>query len=199
MIGKRRVSVYRARSSLVRPARLGKVHIQRGFTLIECTVVVVIAGTLLMLAMPSFQNLLQRHRVVTASNALLMAVNLTRSEAIQRGRRVDLMPAGAGDAWHQGWVVFVDENGNRRPDEQDTVIHRQDALHASVRITPRFTDSKVQYLAFDGSGRTRTHASSQTPQSGNWLLEAGTQSRKIIIGFLGRPRVCNPETDGSSC
>jgi len=170
-----------------------------GFTAVEFMIVVVIVGIVLAMAAPSLQSLLSRHRLVTTTNALFMAVNLARSEAIHRGSRVDLVPAGDGTRWTQGWIIFIDGNGNRRPDPGETIVLQHEAVHASLCITPRFTDSKVQYLAFDGSGRTRTHASSQTPQSGHWLLEAGTQSRKIVIGFLGRPRVCNPQTDGSSC
>ncbi|WP_188396144.1 GspH/FimT family protein [Oxalicibacterium flavum] len=170
-----------------------------GFTATEFMIVVVIVGIVLAVAAPSFQSLLIRHRLVTTTNALFMAVNLARSEAIRRGSRVDLVPAGDGSAWTKGWIVFIDGNGNRRPDPGEAIVLQHEAAHDSLRIAPRFTDSKVQYLAFDGSGRTRTHASSQTPQTGHWLLEAGTQSRKIVIGFLGRPRVCNPQSDGSSC
>lgn len=171
----------------------------RGFSALELIVILAILGVLLMVGAPSFQSFLANHRLTTAANALFMAVNLTRSEAIHRGTRVDLVPAGSGVSWNDGWIVFVDGNGNQRPDQGETVIFSHQAVHRNLRITPRFTDSKVQYLAFNGSGRTRTNASNQTSQSGSWLLEHGTQSRKVIVNFLGRPRVCNPETDGASC
>lgn len=164
-----------------------------GFTAIELIAIVTIVGILLAVAIPSFQSLIQRQRLTTAANALFMAVNLTRSEAIQRGTRVDLVPAGDGHSWNDGWVIFVDTNGNRRPDAGETIVFMHDPVDRDLRITPRFTDSKVQYIAFNGSGRTRTNASRHTSQSGHWLLELGTQSRKIVINFLGRPRVCDPQ------
>lgn len=165
----------------------------RGFSAIELVAIVTIVGILLAAGMPSFQSLMQRQRLTTTANALFMAVNLARSEAIQRGTRVDLVPAGEGRSWNDGWVVFVDANGNRRPDADETIVFTHEPIDRDLRITPRFTDSKVQYIAFNGTGRTRTNASRHASQSGHWLLELGTQSRKIVINFLGRPRVCDPQ------
>lgn len=170
-----------------------------GFSVIEMMIVLSVLSVLLVVAAPSFHQLVANSRLTTAANALFMASNLARSEAIHRGTRVDLVPDGDGKSWNAGWIVFVDENNNQRPDEGETVIYRHAAVHQNLQITARFTDSKVQYLAFNGSGRSRTNASNQTAQSGSWLLEYGAQSRKVIINFLGRPRVCNPVTDGSSC
>lgn len=171
----------------------------RGFSVVELMAIVMIVGVLLAVGMPSFQSLIHRQRLTTTANALFMAVNLTRSEAIHRSTRVDLVPAGNGASWNDGWVVFVDSNGNQRPEKGETIIFTHDPIDRNLSITPRFTDSKVQYIAFNGTGRTRTNANSQTSQSGNWLLELGTQSRKVVINFLGRPRVCNPQDDVTGC
>lgn len=170
-----------------------------GFSIVELMVILTIAGILLAIGIPSFHTLIQNQRLTTATNALFMAVNLARSEAIHRGTRVDMVPAGDGSQWSRGWVIFIDENHNLRPDANETVISTNGALHSAIRITPSFTDSKVQYIAYNGTGRTRSNANSQTSQSGNWLLESGTQSRKLVINFLGRPRVCNPRKEAATC
>ena len=171
----------------------------QGFSIAELVAIVTIVGILLAVCIPNFQSLVHRQRLTTTANALFMAVNLTRSEAIHRGTRVDLVPAGNGASWNNGWVVFIDDNGNQRPENGETVIFMHDPIDKALSITPRFTDSKVQYIAFNGTGRTRTNANSQTSQSGSWLLELGTQSRKVVINFLGRPRVCNPQDDATNC
>ena len=173
-------------------------HIE-GFSIVELMVILLISGILLAIGIPSYQAMTQNHRLITATNALFMAVNLTRSEAIHRGVRVDMVPAGDGAKWTNGWVIFIDEDNDQRPDKNETVIYFHGELHRDVRITPSFTDSKVQYIAFNGTGRTRTNANSQTSQSGNWLLEAGSKSRKVVINFLGRARVCDPDKEASSC
>lgn len=171
--------------------------VQRGFTAIELMAIVAIVCILLAIGVPSFAHLIRNQKLTTTANTLFAAVNLARSEAIHRGRRVDLVPAGARGDWRDGWLVIVDENGNQRPDPGETVVQVYPAVDRDMRVTAGFTDSKVQYVAFNGSGRTRTNASSQTSQSGIWRLELGEQSRKVVINFLGRPRVCDPAKDAS--
>lgn len=170
-----------------------------GFSIVELMAILLIAGILMAIGIPSYQAMIQNHRLISETNALFMAVNLTRSEAIHRGMRVDMVPAGDGTKWTNGWVIFVDENNNQRPDKNETVIYSHGELHRDIRITPSFTDSKVQYIAFNGTGRTRTNANSQTSQSGSWLLQVGSKSRKVVINFLGRARVCDPDKEASSC
>lgn len=170
-----------------------------GFSATELMVILLILGILVAIAIPSFQYLIRNYRLTTTANALFSAVNLARSEAIHRGVRVDLVPAGDGTSWSTGWIVFIDENDNQRPDATEVVIARHEPLPRDLTISARFTDSKVQYLAFNGSGRSRTNASSQASQSGSWLLESGSHTRKVIVNFLGRPRVCNPVTEPSTC
>jgi type IV fimbrial biogenesis protein FimT len=172
---------------------------RHGFSAVELMTIIVIVGVLLAVGVPSFIGMMQSHKITATTNALFSAVNLTRSEAIHRGTRVDLVPAGDGRNWQDGWLVFVDENNNQRPDPGEKVIFSHPAVDRDMRIVARFTDSKVQYLAFNGSGRTRTNAGSQISQSGNWRLDIGTQSRKIVINFMGRPRVCNPVKEPATC
>lgn len=172
---------------------------RRGFTAIELMSAIAIVCILLAIGIPSFASLIRSQRLTVASNMLFAAAGLARSEAVHRGRRVDLVPAGEHADWRDGWLVFVDENNNQRVDAGETVVRRYPAVDRDMRIIASFTDSKVQYVAFTGSGRTRTNASSQTAQSGNWRLELGDQSRKIVINFLGRPRVCNPDREPETC
>jgi len=171
----------------------------RGFTAIEMMVAITVACVLLAIGIPSFASLIRNQKLTATANMLFTAVNLARSEAIHRGRRVDLVPAGDQGNWQDGWTVFIDENNDQRPDGNETVVRTYPAVDHDMRIIPSFTDSKVQYVAFIGSGRTRTNTSSQTSQSGNWRLQLGGQSRKIVINFLGRPRVCNPDKESATC
>ncbi len=169
-----------------------------GFSVIELLVVLAIAAILLGIGVPSFRILLQNQQMTTTVNELFAAINLTRSEAIQRGTRVDLVPADARE-WTSGWVVFIDQNDNQKPDDGEKIIFSHGPVSDSIAIESRFFDSSVKYLAYGGTGRTRINANSRTPQSGNFLLTSDHATRRIIIGFLGRPRVCNPATEKSTC
>lgn len=162
-------------------------------------VVLTIVALFLTIAVPAFRGLIQYHKVTTATNDLFAAVTLTRSEAIGRGIRVDLVPAGDGSDWSKGWIVFVDQNDDQKVNPGERVIFSHGPVGNDVDIKAAFTDSKVQYLAYTESGRTRTNSSSQSPQLGSWSIVIGGKVRRIKINFLGRPRICNPETEKSTC
>jgi type IV fimbrial biogenesis protein FimT len=170
----------------------------RGFSAVELMTVLAIVAILVTIAVPGFRRLLQAHRLTTVTNELFMAINLTRSEALQRSARVDLVPAD-GRNWNSGWIVFVDGNRNRLPDAGDIVVFTRGPAPSGISIESRFRDSRAPYLAYAGNGRTRTHANANTPQSGSFLLRSEHASRRITVGFLGRPRVCNPATGKSTC
>ncbi len=164
----------------------------------ELMTVLAIVAILTTLAVPNFRMLIQKQRIATTAGDFFAAINLTRSEAIQRGGRVDLVPAEGSD-WSKGWVVFVDKNGNQKPDSGERIIFSHGPAPDGLAIKAAFTDSKAQYLAYNGSGRSRTNGNSQTPQAGTISFELDKQVRRIKINFLGRPRMCNPEVDGAAC
>jgi type IV fimbrial biogenesis protein FimT len=171
----------------------------KGFSLVEMMVTIAIAGILLTIAVPSFRDLIQRQRITATVNDLFFAIKLARSEAIQRGGRVDLVPVDAGGDWAKGWAVFVDANDNQKLDAGEHLIFMQGPVSDGMHINAKMTDSAKQYLAYQGTGRTRTNANSQTPQYGSFMFTLDSQHRKIIINMLGRARVCNPDTDKSTC
>ena len=170
-----------------------------GFTLLELLLTSCIVTALTAATLASFAPVLDRMRVISLVADFHSALSLARHEAVRRGRRVDLLPLAVGD-WRSGWCVAIDINNNQRIDAGELVLHRgTTALPAGVEITPRMTDSKRTYFAFDPSGRPRTAASASVPQYGSVLFRLGEQRRKLVIGFLGRVRVCDPDRDGAAC
>jgi type IV fimbrial biogenesis protein FimT len=171
-----------------------------GFSLVELLIVLAIASILLTMAVPSFRTLIQNLQVTTAVNDLFAAINLARSEAIKRGTRVNLTTVDPEGNWENGWVVFIDNNENLKPDAGDEIIFEHGPARGGITIKPNLNGSALKYLSYNGTGRTRTDASSQTPLVGNFsFIVDGDPKRKIIINFLGRPRACNPATDRDTC
>ncbi|MBO7007670.1 MAG: GspH/FimT family pseudopilin [Pseudomonadales bacterium] len=66
---------------------------EKGYTLVEVLMVVVIIGIGFSIAVPSFQGMQERNRLVTQTNDLVAAIGLARSEANRRGAPVTLMAA----------------------------------------------------------------------------------------------------------
>lgn len=170
----------------------------RGFGLLECMTVLMITAILVSLLRPSFRDLIDTVRVVTAANQLYAAIGHARSEAMKRGMRVDVIPMRAKDFSH-GWVVIVDSNTNHVADAGEIIVQRSSGLPHNLEIKTQLRDNAFPYLAFDPSGRPRSNASSDLPQIGSLLLTVGQKKRKLIMAFLGRVRICDPDKSSSTC
>ena len=82
---------------------------QRGFTLTELMIVVVVVGILASLAAPSFSELIKSQRIKSMATDINASLTLARSEAIKRNRNVTLAPTTAG-SWQGGWQIADPDN-----------------------------------------------------------------------------------------
>ena len=171
-----------------------------GATLLELLVVLAIGSVLTGMALPGLRHLAQSLQIKAAANDLFAAIGLARMHAIARGRKVTLAPADIGQGWRGGWLVFIDRDGNRRPDAGEEVISRHGPLAAGIEIGMSFTSQAgAPYLAYNSAGRSCSDTNSQAARWGTLSLAHGGQARRIRINMLGRARVCNPARDGASC
>ncbi len=115
----------------------------------------VLVLVLLSLAVPSFRNWALNRAVQQAAEALVADLRLARSEAVKRGALVAVCASADGascasispltGAWADGWLVFVDRNGNRAVDAGDDVLRvqtRPDAIFSIASLSPQ-TDKRI--------------------------------------------------------
>lgn len=183
---------------------------QRGFTLIELLVVMAIMAVLAVLAVPSFVGLIASSNVSRAVNAFVSDTRYARGEGMRRGKSVTICrtstpsaaaPACSGGdglavgAWREGWVVFVDADGDGSFDAADDSVLR--IQEASGGISGLFavaagSSSAVatrNFITYDATGRA-------IGQQARWLLYASgsfvsdsTYSRTLCMNSVGRVRV----------
>lgn len=172
-----------------------------GRSLIELLIVVVLLSIVLASAAPALHGVLQRQQLQVAVNDLVAAIRLTRSQAQARGAQVLLVPLEAsGSSWQQGWVVFVDQNSNRRPDASETIFLRHGPVSTTLAIRATFSSAAMPaYLAYNSAGRPCGADNSLTARWGTVTLQHGGDVRNIKINLLGRLRVCDPALEGASC
>jgi type IV fimbrial biogenesis protein FimT len=172
-----------------------------GISLVELLVVLVLAGILLGAAAPAYQHVMRRLQLSVAVNDLVAAIDLTRSQAITLGRPVMLVPLEPnGTDWRQGWVVFVDSNGNRRPDVGEARIFQHGPLPDGMTLESAFSSAGTPlYFAYNGAGRSCSAGNSLAARWGTLSLAQGREVRNIKINMLGRLRVCDPAIDTANC
>lgn len=199
------------------PYRRNKSETSKGITLIELMVTLAVLVILLGVAVPTFQSVIRTNRVASLTNALVSALNLARSEAITRGTTVtlcrvddpgtridnDASPKTKGPScstneatgWTNGWLLFVDENGNGTVDDTEhrlKVWQPSSATAASIDgggdaadTTDGNFDLRVSYLP---SGVSRGSI------AGNGagtlaVCSAPDKRRNIVITTTGRIRI----------
>jgi type IV fimbrial biogenesis protein FimT len=161
---------------------------QRGFTLIELIITVVIVVILLTVGVPSFQEMMRNNRAATQANEFLTALNFARSEAVKRGRNVSLCPSTdqascSGTDWSGGWIAFVNPNGDATVDTGEVILRVWEALSGN----PTFTGPSA--MGYQPTGQ---------PVGGATQFDyaLGTHTQCVLINAVGRPHV---EKDDASC
>jgi type IV fimbrial biogenesis protein FimT len=159
---------------------------ERGFTLVELMITLVIAAIVLTLAVPSFRNTIQNNRITTQVNEVVTAFNLARMEAIRQGSPVSVCPStdqatcSGANNWATGWIVFSDTNAAGNP-AVGTLIRVWDALPGNPVVSETGGATFVRYQSNGTTGVlvpfTFTHA---IPDC------TGMQQRSISITPAGR-------------
>jgi len=173
---------------------------RRGVTAVELLVVLLLAAILFGVAIPAMHGVLQQMRLRAAVFDLVAAIDQTRSQAIARGRSVLMAPLDASAGWRRGWAIFIDLNGNHRPDAGEPLLYRHDPIPDDMQLTSSFSsNADGLYLAYNAAGRACSADNSLAARWGTLSLTQGRQARNIKINMLGRVRVCDPAQDNNGC
>ena len=135
---------------------------QRGFTLYELLITVLVLGVVLTLGIPNFRAFTANSRITSTANDLHSSFQLARSEAARSKSNVTIcssnnsMAAGAsctGGTFDDGWIIFMDLNGDvQRAGAGETVIRRHPAIPDAIDIT---TNGGATYFSFAPTGLGR--------------------------------------------
>lgn len=132
----------------------------RGLTLIELMITIALLAIVIAIGVPSFQSAINGSRLSSAANELSAALQLARAEAVRRNRTVVLcrsanLSSCADDAQWNGWLMFVDMNGDGVVDAGDEII-KSGTIDAPLvlRASPGIS-SRAQSVTFMPNGIAR--------------------------------------------
>jgi prepilin-type N-terminal cleavage/methylation domain-containing protein len=107
---------------------------QTGFTLIEVMITILVGGIVLAVGLPSFADFTKSNRLAAQTNSVLTALHLARSEAVNRGHNMRVLPIAASTDWAQGWQVRLDVDNDGTTDAEDTVLRNYDAIKKATLV-----------------------------------------------------------------
>ncbi len=154
----------------------------RGLSLVECLVTLALVAVLSNIAWPAWQGFLRSQAIKAAGAQWMACLVRARSEALQTGTDVAVLPLPGGFA--QGWALTRDANGNGVLDAGEERLQVYGPLPAAMKTEINFGK---QGLRFQASGRPS--------QAGNVTLELQGVRRKLILNMLGRARLCDPDRE----
>lgn len=173
-----------------------------GFTLVELMVTLAVIAIVVSIAAPSFGQLIRENRAATQANNVLASIQLARSEAINRGIEVTMLPASNSN-WHEGWTVFTDWDADGvfdgDVDDKDCSIENQDCLLTVQNELPNSLElttggTLTNGITFIPSGQI-TQVGGGLGNDTFTLCAPLTNQREIIVGPGGRPRVVSLEVE----
>ena len=157
----------------------------QGFSLIELLTSLAVISILLFVGVPSITKMAHDHKVRTAAQDLLTAIQTTRTLAVMKHKRAVLR---AKDEWHHGWELFIDNNDNGKRDASEQLILEQEAL-GQFNVT---TTKAMKSISFIATGESRQAKGST---GGSFLAgtlnicSIGKDGYKLILARGGRTRI----------
>lgn len=183
-------------------------HKHTGFTLIELMITLAIVGILLTVGVPSLKTFMQGNQLIAASNELISALHVARSEAIKLNSRVSICESSDGTncsttgSWKNGWIVFLDADGQLDHNGQACDGSGQDCL---LRIHDAINDPLLSMSGVDTNGNavsSFTFTARGMPKDTSGVSESGVfsicsfdssnnviDSRAVVLSLSGRVRI----------
>lgn len=179
-----------------------KTHTQRGFTLYELLVTMLVAGIILGLGVPNLLEFSRNNRMTATANDLQTALMLARSEAVKQRNTVTLCaspnpvaatptcsPDGSGTAG--GYIVWNDDDADAVVDGGETILlQRDDPQDITV-----FGDSG--YVHFGINGSVVAIPSTGEPAA-SAVLFCDSRGNVVVSGSLSAARGIRISRTGSS-
>ncbi len=163
-----------------------------GFTLVELVIGLALAAVLACLALPVYSDWLADYQVLNHAQKLAGTLAIARTEAVKRGRRVnlcksaDLRDCATTGGWEEGYIVHVDGDRDGAVDASEGVLRVEGP--ATGGITIRGNRPVADYVAYTSLGTTRLLRGGL--QMGTFTVcKSGRRAIDVVLAHSGRARI----------
>ena len=182
---------------------------QAGFTLYELLITLIIVGVVMSYGMANLSDFTKNGRMTATANDLHAAFHMARSESSRAKTNITICgsadPMGNGadcdGTWEQGYIVFIDTDGDLlRAGGTETILRRHDAVESGVNL--RIANGAT-YFSYGQSGLGRGNvgfvpAITQVvmcDDRGNITAAGGNSAARLFVATpLGRATILRDKT-----
>ena len=175
-----------------------------GFTLYELMITLVIVGVILSFGIPNLAEFAQNSRITSTANDLHGSFLLARSEAVRAKSIITICAsvnplaadADCGGAFDDGWIVFVDLNGDLvRSGSGENVLRTYPPVPNGIDIV---SNGESSYFSFAPTGLGRGDVGGEPALQtaricdgrGNVIAAGGSSAARFLVATpLGRTTI----------
>lgn len=181
----------------------GPFRAQSGFTLYELLITLLVIGVVLALGIPNMSEFTQNSRMTATANDLHASFQLARTESARAKTNITICASSdpmAADSdcdgtWDQGYIVFVDNDGDIVRDAGEAILRAHGAIERGVSLAVA-NDGTFFSFASTGLGRGDVGAKTAVTQvvmcddRGNATAAGGNSAARLFVSTpLGRATI----------
>ncbi|ANF82416.1 fimbrial biogenesis protein FimT [Acinetobacter sp. NCu2D-2] len=160
----------------------------RAFTFVELMVTLAVLAIVVSIALPHFHEYLAKLEAQTTHKKIISALNYARSQAALHRQNIVICPSSnfiqcEPNKWQQGYLIFIDQNKNRRIDDNEILIHKENLAlkYANLEWRGALSIPSVTYQAMTAMPIGSNGSFYYCPFNGQ-------ENKKIILSKMGHTR-----------